>query len=247
LTVTRWFQPRLLLLHAAAIVVIAACVLMGLWQLGVYGAKHEDESAALRTARPVPLLDVWGPDDAFGAGLDRRPVWVRGEFTGDQFLVRRGGGRYWVVAPLRVADTKSLLLVVRGWSDERHLASPDRPAGTVTFRANLQPGEESGGATFDPTTGTYDAMSIPQLTNILHRDLFSGYALTSATGITAGLRPVAPPDPEVSWTVGLRNLAYALQWWVFGLFAGFMWWRMLTDALAVERSLGESVWDPQVP
>jgi len=26
-----------------------------------------------------------------------------------------------------------------------------------------------------------------------------------------------------------RNAAYALQWWVFGLFAAYMWWRMVRD------------------
>jgi ABC-type nickel/cobalt efflux system permease component RcnA len=29
----------------------------------------------------------------------------------------------------------------------------------------------------------------------------------------------------LSW----RNLAYALQWWVFALFAAYMWWRMVRD------------------
>ena len=90
---------------------------------------------------------------------------------------------------------------------------------------------------FDPTTGVYGSLSIPQLANVLRGDLFSGFALTDAAGINGGLRPVEPPDPHVSWTVGLRNLAYALQWWVFGLFAGFMWWRMVTDAVAVEASV----------
>ena len=33
------------------------------------------------------------------------------------------------------------------------------------------------------------------------------------------------------------NLAYALQWWVFGLFAAFMWWRMATDAVDVETDV----------
>jgi len=231
----------------SAIVIIAACVLMGLWQLGVYGAKHDDESAALRKATPVPVLDVWGPDDPFVADLDRRPVWVRGTFTGDQFLVRRGATRYWVVAPLRVEGTSSALLIVRGWANERRADQPDQPKGTVTFRATLQPGEESGPRGPDSAAGIYDAVSVSQLANVVDGDLFSGYAVTDATGITAGLRPVAPPDPHVSWTVGLRNLAYALQWWVFGLFAGFMWWRMATDALDVEQSLDESPRDAQVP
>jgi len=232
-----WFAPRLLALHALAVVALAACTLMGLWQLGVYGSKHEDAAAVARAAAPVDVLQVWGPDDPFSADLTERQVWVRGEFTGDQFLVRRAADRYWVVAPLRVDGTKSMLLIVRGWTDER-LESPERPAGTVTFRATLQPGEDSGDAdAFDPTTGVYSSVSIPKLANILRGDLFSGFALTEAAGITSGLRPVDPPDPHVSWTVGLRNLAYALQWWVFGLFAGFMWWRMATDAVDVETSV----------
>jgi cytochrome oxidase assembly protein ShyY1 len=237
LTLNQWLAPRLLGLHAMAVLAIAGCVLMGLWQLGVYGSRHEDAAKVARTAAPVDLLRVWGPDDPFAADLAERQVLVRGEFTGDQFLVRRGADRYWVVAPLRVEGTKSNLLVVRGWTDER-LASPARPPGTVTFRAVLQPGEAgSETGAFDPTTGIYASMSIPQLANVVHGALFSGFALTPAAGINAGLRPVDPPDPHVSWTVGLRNLAYALQWWVFGLFAGFMWWRMATDLVDVEGQL----------
>jgi len=231
-----WVAPRLLALHALAAAAIVGCALMGLWQLGVYGSKHEDAATGARTAEPVDLLAVWGPDAPFAADLTDRPVWVRGEFTGDQFMVRRAADRYWVVAPLRVAGTKSMLLVVRGSTDER-LASPDRPRGTVTFRAILQPSEDrSDAVAFDPTTGVYGSVSIPQLANVVRGDLFSGFALTDASGINAGLNPVAPPDPHVSWTVGLRNLAYALQWWVFGLFAGFMWWRMATDVVEVEAT-----------
>jgi cytochrome oxidase assembly protein ShyY1 len=243
--VRRWFAPRLLALHALAVVAVVGCVLMGLWQLGVYGSRHEDAAKVARAAAPVDLLTVWGPDEPFNPGLAERRVWVRGEFTGDQFLVRRGAERYWVVAPLRVEGTKSMLLVVRGWTDGR-LASPARPRGTVAFRAILQPGEErTESDVVDPTTGgtsrlrgrIYGSVSIPQLANVLHGDLFSGFALSQAASINAGLKPVEPPDPHVSWTVGLRNLAYALQWWVFGLFAGFMWWRMANDVVDVEGRL----------
>ena len=38
-----------------------------------------------------------------------------------------------------------------------------------------------------------------------------------------------PPPPEVSSGVSWRDAAYALQWWVFALFAGYMWWRMVRD------------------
>jgi surfeit locus 1 family protein len=236
----QWFAPRLLALHALAAVAIVACLLMGLWQLGVYGSKHDDAAERVRTAAPVDVLTVWGPDESFTADLTERQVWVRGAFTGDQFLVRRAAGRYWVVAPLRVDGTKSMLPVVRGWADDPG-ALPDVPRGTVTFRAILQPGEDrSETHAFDPASGVYGSLSIPQLANVLRGDLFSGFALTEATGINGGLQPVEPPDPRVSWTVGLRNLAYALQWWVFGLFAAFMWWRMAIDAVDREESLEDS-------
>ena len=44
-----------------------------------------------------------------------------------------------------------------------------------------------------------------------------------------------PSRDDVSWTVGLKNLAYTMQWWVFGAFAIFMWWRMSNEQVAAAR------------
>jgi hypothetical protein len=125
-----------------------------------------------------------------------------------------------------------LLLVVRGWSGRD---SPALPRGRMVFRATVQPSEASTG-TISSAKGIYPALSIPALANAFSDDLFSGYAVTDDRAVTGGLKPVTIADPPVSWTVGLRNLAYALQWWVFGLFAVFMWWRMATDVIAVRRT-----------
>ncbi len=38
---------------------------------------------------------------------------------------------------------------------------------------------------------------------------------------------VPPPDLPSGYT--LRNFAYALQWWVFAIFALWMWWKMVRD------------------
>ena len=51
-----------------------------------------------------------------------------------------------------------------------------------------------------------------------------------------------PPDLPSGFT--LRNLAYALQWWIFALFALWMWWKMVRDAH--RRSLAPEVL-PQSP
>jgi hypothetical protein len=48
----------------------------------------------------------------------------------------------------------------------------------------------------------------------------------------SGLAAVTPahlPGPDSS--SGLRNLLYALQWWVFGAFALFMWWRWVEEEI----------------
>ena len=72
-------------------------------------------------------------------------------------------------------------------------------------------------------------MRIPALSNELPYDLYSGYAIGTDQELAGGLALAVVPEADVSWTVGLRNLAYTLQWWVFGLFAAFMWWRMASD------------------
>ena len=98
----------------------------------------------------------------------------------------------------------------------------------------LQPGE-GGGAPFDPTTREIGSVRIPALTNELPYDLYSGYAISSTSSMAGGLDLATPPSVGVPWTAGLRNLAYALQWWVFGVFAVFMWWRMATESVAAAR------------
>ena len=40
------------------------------------------------------------------------------------------------------------------------------------------------------------------------------------------LTPVEPPLPDPSRWAGIRNLIYALQWWLFAAFVAFMWWRI---------------------
>jgi hypothetical protein len=40
--------------------------------------------------------------------------------------------------------------------------------------------------------------------------------------------------PEPSRFTGVRNLLYAFEWWVFGAFAGFIWWRWRRDATTAE-------------
>lgn len=232
-----WFRPGLLGLHAFAVVAIVACIFMGLWQAGVYDSRQEHERAESQTVPRVDLVGLWGADDPFNGKLNQRPVSIEGQFApADEQVwvagkVQDGRTGVWLLSPVLVGD--AALMVVRGWAPAV-TTFPEVPAGEISVEAVLQPGE-GGGAPFDPTTREIGAVRIPALTNELPYDLYSGFAISSSAEVSGGLELAEAPAKEVPWTTGLRNLAYALQWWVFGAFALFMWWRMATDIVASAR------------
>jgi surfeit locus 1 family protein len=165
------------------------------------------------------------------------PVEVEGRYApaSQQFLVagREHDGRdgFWVLSPLLVDGTAppSALLVVRGWTADP--TPPPVPVGPVTETGVLQPGEE--GSTTVDADRVVDAVRIPALVNAVDGDLYSAFLVSTGAG-AAGLRPVTPPAVEPGWSAGMRNLAYALQWWLFGAFAVFLWWRICADARSVD-------------
>nr|WP_302477531.1 SURF1 family protein [Aeromicrobium stalagmiti] len=220
------------------------CVAMGLWQAGVYDSRQEHEQADKRTVPTVPLDGLWAPDEPFTGELNLRPVTVDGTFapadeqvwvTGKDQDDRTGA---WLLAPLLVDGEQGALMVVRGWAPEATAPTelPAVPRGPVTIGAVLVPGEGSD-ARFDPDARTIGSVRIPALLNESPYDLYAGFAISTDEASSGGLELVPPPVAgDVSWTVGLRNLAYAFQWWVFGLFAAFMWWRMVTETRAATRA-----------
>lgn len=235
-----WFTPGLIGLHVFAIAAVVVCVFMGLWQAGVYDARQEHEQADKRAVPTVPLAGLWDADDPFTATLNHRPVTIEGRFgpADEQVWVtaKQQDGRdgAWLLAPLLVGDGDDALMIVRGWAPEPG-DLPAVPSGAVTFDAVLEPGEGTAAA-FDDRDRTIGSVRIPALLNVLPHDLYSGYAVSTDASVAGGLDLVPPPAPGVSWTVGLKNLAYAVQWWVFGLFAAFMWWRMATETRAASRA-----------
>ena len=180
-----------------------------------------------------------GPDEPFAGRLNQRPVRIDGSFAPADQQVWVTGKRQdgptgaWLLAPFLVGGGDDALLVVRGWSPSV-TALPGVPSGSVSIEAVLLPGEGSG-EPYDPATRTIGSVRVPALTNELPYDLYSGFAIGTDAAAAGGLELATPPSSDVAWTVGLRNLAYALQWWVFGAFAVFMWWRMATESVEANR------------
>lgn len=230
-------RPGLVGLHLLAVVVVACTVVLGLWQLGVYDTQQVHEKADRRDVAPVPLDEALGPDQAFGGSANNRLVEATGRFApasrqlwiSGKSLDGRDG--YWLVAPFLVGGGDRALLVVRGWSPGNG-ALPD-PPDVGRIEAVLQPSEETGDAPGADRTSS--SVGIPLLANEVPYDLYSGFGIQTDPAPAPGLRAVPPPDPDVSWTVGLRNLVYAIQWWIFGVFAILFWLRICRDTCADAR------------
>lgn len=245
---------RLTPFHLFAVVAVAACVAGGFWQLGAYESRQGDAAAEAQTEESVPVDDVWGVGEPFTADLQNRSVDVSGTFgpAADQVWVRgpQSGDATWLVAPFVVDGSDAALLVVRGQApdpdDLPDVADVGVPPGEVSLTVSLQP-SSGGGTPLDAERRT-TAITVPSLLNELPYRLWSGYGIVThwfmyggpEENLPVALGPTDLPDPDVSWTVGLKNLAYAFQWWIFAAFAVFMWWRMSRDMVAERRGLDGS-------
>jgi surfeit locus 1 family protein len=217
-----WLRPGLLGLHVLAVAAVGLCVVMGLWQLGIYEGRQGDAQDGARQ-QVEPIAAVWQPGEAFTSDLKDKRVSVEGRFADDDFRVTRDDGSTWLVTPFVIGD--HALLVVRGQGQRA-------PASDATDLDVVLEPSEPGGRALGPDRTT-NAVSVPALLNDLPQRLYGGYGIALTD---TGLPLVKPPEPDVSWTVGLRNLAYALQWWVFGAFALFMWWRMATENVTATKA-----------
>ncbi|WP_235562105.1 SURF1 family protein [Marmoricola sp. Leaf446] len=231
--------------HLLLVVALVATTWLGFWQLSAWQHGREAEARDLSSAAPVALTDAMGPDDPFPGQYVGQPVALRGTWVPASTLFvadrlrdgQRGGQRgYWVVTPVLVdGGDGSALPVVRGWSPTPD-AAPVR--GEVDLTGWLQPSEGSGLPDTDAADDVIPEMRVASITQRVEADLYSGFVVArDASSGTSGLAAVSPESiPEVSAVTSLRNLLYAVQWWVFGGFAVYVWWRWCRDTVeALER------------
>ncbi len=225
-------RPRWIGLFLVLVVVVTACVLLGMWQLGV--AKDEGRAEAVAAASKLeraPLEQVTQPHAAFEADFSNRPVSAAGTYDAkDQILVvgRRLDGRSgsWVVTPLRTAE--GTIAVLRGFVDGTPATVPEPPSGTVSVLGTLGPGESPQPTAAPLPEPQRSAVDLAALVNEWPGELYNVVLLASSETVdgaaldpaSAGLTRV--PPPELPSHLNLRNAAYAVQWWVFGAFAIWM-------------------------
>jgi cytochrome oxidase assembly protein ShyY1 len=191
------------------------------------------------------LTSVVQPQASFPADGSGRRVTATGRYdAAGQVLVtprllagRRG---YWVLTPLVVEPTGARLAVVRGFvTDPAEATAP--AAGRVRVTGSLAPGESPPEAGTALPEGHLGSVHLADLVNRWGGTIYNAFVFATAEqpDVTAAAGPgivrVPPPAP-VGAGLSLRNAAYALQWWVFALFALYMWWRMVRDEHLREQS-----------
>jgi cytochrome oxidase assembly protein ShyY1 len=219
-------------LGLVAVGLVAVMVMLGLWQLGVYDDKQSANAHRREQLAPVPLDSVLGRDQAFDGDQAGRPVRVSGRWAPTrQLWVARGiapDGKYAVTTPL-VTTNGSAILVVRGTVD-RLGAGASVPAGPVMVRGVLEPPTNDGTA---PTSdGRVNGLLTSALVETFPMDLYDGFVVLTKSEPASVLPTIDPPTPSASRWSGLRNLVYAVQWWMFAALFNFMAWRMMTERTA---------------
>ena len=177
-----------------------------------------------------------GPDDPF-PGTGRRPAGRAVAASGcptarSTSADREHDGRdgYWVVTPLAGRATPRVP-VVRGWAPSPDAAARRRP-GTADVIGWLQPPEGTGDRRRPDRRRTSPSCGSPTSSSTSTRTSTARTPSASEPGRRAARRPTLEPLPEAGRFTALRNLLYAVEWWFFGAFAVFVWWRWCRDATA---------------
>ncbi len=208
-----------------------AAVLLGFWQVEAWQERRDAEARDLTQARPVPLTDVLGRDDPFPGDKVGQPVTLRGTWldTGTVFVSGRERDDvdgFWMVTPLGLPDDAAIPVVL-GWVADLD-SSPPAPTGESEFVGWLQPPDGTGTRDDDPTDDVVPQLRTADLVQLVDQDLYGAYAV--ARDGLAGLPAADLAElPEAGRFTALRNLLYGIEWWIFGGFAIFVWWRWVRD------------------
>jgi surfeit locus 1 family protein len=227
-------KPRWLGLLGVLVVLLVAFTFLGLWQLSVARDDARREALAQAPTQAAVALDqVLRPHTAFPAEASGRPVTMTGTYdaSGQVLVVDRrlnGVSGSWVVTPLVVDGSGARIAVLRAFVPDESGTGP-APAATapLTVTGTLAPSESPSSASLPD--GQLGSVDLARLVNVWPGELYNAFVFATAESpdVSPGVQRVPPPAIPTGLT--WRNAAYALQWWVFGLFAAYMWWRMVRD------------------
>jgi cytochrome oxidase assembly protein ShyY1 len=234
--VTTLLRPRWVAGHALALVLTAAFVVAGFWQIA-RNDQANDKLAHERAEFAAAAPDVSTVSDHDAANTDASTiagtrVSATGRYDADHQVLLRGVSRddkpgYDVLTPLRLTNGESVL-VDRGWipldRTLRTLGDAGAPTGRVTVRGTLQPASTLQPGEEVKSEGGVPSLPRPDPAPVARE---AGYPLRAAY-ITAQFQqpPVAtdaPALPEPRKTSEVNHISYAIQWFAFAAIAVVGW------------------------
>ncbi|MDQ1664863.1 MAG: hypothetical protein QOH75_894 [Actinomycetota bacterium] len=240
-------RPVWLAWHAALVAVLISFTALGLWQLDSF--ENHARPASNRAAVPIDSLAPAG--GRLAGGEVARRVTAQGQYDAARQLFvpgREHDGRtgYLVVTPLRTAT--AVVPVLRGWVRSTSSAAATPPAGDVTVSGQLQLSEAREASRVD-SLDTLPARQIAYVSSVTLFDAWSypsgelidGYVVASREEPGSRAAPARVPAQLPGEGVSRwRNLAYALQWWLFAGAAIFFWGAVIRRAAAERRERDEA-------
>lgn len=239
-------RQRALIVLLATLVGAAATARLGVWQLD-RAAQKEALQQSLDTRALLPAIEASLLADTTEALADQqyRPTIVRGHWVpaATVFLDNRqmeGRPGFFVVTPLRLADSPSAVLVQRGWVprdalDRAHVPTlPDEP-GEVTVRGHIAP---PPGRLYDFAGGASGVIR-----QNLDLDAYAREFSLSLKPLSVVQDAEAAPQDGLSrkWTrpdLGIqKHYGYAFQWFALcALMTGlYVWFQLIHPRLRSQR------------
>jgi cytochrome oxidase assembly protein ShyY1 len=207
----------------AGLVLVTACVRLGIWQLD----RNEERSArnAVIEANvdrdPVPVDDVLDVGRPLSANQLWTPVAATGTYDVDRQLVVRlrpldGRAGVHVLVPL-VTAAGTALLVDRGFVAQDGPATaiptvPDPPPGEVHVIGRARASEEGRGVGGDPDSGAIRYVDVDEVDTWLPYPVYGAWVEVIEEQPSASEAPLLPPAPTPD---AGPHLSYAIQWFLF--------------------------------
>ena len=213
-------SPRGIAALVLLLAFVVSTVLLGRWQWdrtqGILEAERAAKAQRAPIERVLPVSASEVPAEAMGHRVSLVGRWLPQAQVA--VVNREGDGQpgVWILTGLQL-DSGPVVAVVRGWLPSAQAPGAVAPSGPVVVDGIIQPEERFyAGAVTPPGTIT----ALADLSTALGRTVLPGYVAltTQQPAVSPAPRPIAV---QVSTDVPfpLRNFVYAVQWWLFGLFA----------------------------
>jgi surfeit locus 1 family protein len=221
----RLLRPRWVGLTLFALLVVVACLRLGLWQLDRLEGRRAFNAryAAGLSRAPLPLEDLLEG----GAPLAYRRATAVGRYdTGREVILYgralNGQPGHHVLTPLVLADGRAVV-VDRGWVpfdlDDPPVTEAVPPSGEVEVEGIMFAGQSGGTGEARPALDRVTTVTTVDLVAIgrgVPYELVPWFLQLRSQSPPSGSLPVPEPPPEL--TEG-PHLNYALQWFAFAAIA----------------------------